>query len=70
LSTSHARDRLSANAGPADRAATSTGTAARSPGSRKVRRDLERIFTFRQHAILEQLNVAARSPVAVSIERI
>lgn len=35
-----------------------------------VRRDLERIFTFRQHAILEQFDVATPDPVAVSIERI
>lgn len=35
-----------------------------------VRRDLERIFTFRQHAILEQFDVATPDPIAVSIERI
>lgn len=35
-----------------------------------VRRDLERIFTYRQHAILEQFNVDSLEPIAVSIERI
>jgi ligand-binding SRPBCC domain-containing protein len=35
-----------------------------------VRRDLERIFTFRQHAILEQFDVATPDPIAVSIERV
>ena len=32
-----------------------------------VKRDLERIFTFRQHAILAQFNVAAREPIAVRL---
>ena len=35
-----------------------------------VKRDLERIFTFRQHEILKQLEVTAREPIAVSIARI
>lgn len=35
-----------------------------------VRRDLERIFTFRQHEILRQFNVAARDPIEVSIARV
>lgn len=35
-----------------------------------VKRDLERIFTFRQHAILEQFNVDSLEPIVVSIERI
>ena len=35
-----------------------------------VKRDLERIFTFRQHAILKQCEVVAREPIAVRIDRI
>lgn len=35
-----------------------------------VKRDLERIFTFRQHAILKQFEVVAREPIAVRIDRI
>ena len=35
-----------------------------------VKRDLERIFTFRQHEILKQFAVAARESIAVGIERI
>ena len=35
-----------------------------------VKRDLERIFTFRQRAILSQFAVDAREPIAVRIERI
>ena len=35
-----------------------------------VKRDLARIFTFRQHEILQQFQVTAREPVAVQIDRI
>ncbi len=35
-----------------------------------VRRDLERIFTFRQHAILRVFDVPARDPISVRIEEI
>ena len=35
-----------------------------------VKRDLERIFTFRQHEILKQFKVTAREPIAVRIDRI
>jgi len=35
-----------------------------------VRRDLERIFSFRQREILEVFDVAAREPVAVRIQRV
>lgn len=35
-----------------------------------VKRDLERIFTFRQHAILAQFGVPAREPITVRIDRI
>jgi ligand-binding SRPBCC domain-containing protein len=34
-----------------------------------VRRDLERIFTYRQHEILKAFGVDAREPIAVVIER-
>lgn len=33
-----------------------------------VRRDVERIFTFRQHEILKVFGVPARDPISVSIE--
>ena len=35
-----------------------------------VRRDLDRIFTFRQHAILSVFGVPARDPISVTIERL
>ena len=35
-----------------------------------VKRDLARIFTFRQQAILKQFNVAVREPIAVRFDRI
>ena len=35
-----------------------------------VRRDLERIFTFRQQEILRVFDVTAREPIAVHIERV
>jgi len=35
-----------------------------------VKRDLDRIFTFRQHEILKQFSVTAREPISVSIARI
>jgi len=35
-----------------------------------VKRDLARIFTFRQQAILNQFNVAVREPIAVRFDRI
>jgi len=34
-----------------------------------VKRDLQRIFTFRQHQILKQFQVEARGPIAVQIDR-
>ena len=35
-----------------------------------VKRDLQRIFTFRQHQILKQFQVEARGPIAVQIDRL
>lgn len=35
-----------------------------------VRRDLERIFTYRQQRILEVFGVAAREPIRVQIDRV
>ena len=35
-----------------------------------VKRDLQRIVTFRQHQILKQFQVEARGPIAVQIDRL